>query len=72
MKAGKKAPYLSFTLQNTLIANYAVGKTVFDESFTLTYSKLTYVTHDANPDVSPHSEVIMKGSTGNPGTRCIR
>ena len=64
----RKIALLSFTLQNTLIANYAVGKTVYDESFTLTFAKMTYDTHDASPDVSRHSEVIMKGSTGNPGT----
>ena len=72
VKPGEKSPYLTYTLQNTRIIDFARGTSSSDERITLKFKKMTSDTHDASPDVSRHSEVIMKGSTGNPGTRCIR
>jgi type VI protein secretion system component Hcp len=72
MKPGKKSPYLTYTLQDTHFSGFFPGNHSSDERVTLDFAKMTYDTHDAAPDVSRHSEVIMKGSSGNPGTRCIR
>ena len=58
--------YLTYTLQNALISFYQPGTT---ESLTLSFTKMTYDTHGAGPDVSRHAEGLMKGWDASPGTR---
>ena len=58
--------YLTYTLQNSLISFYQPGVT---ESLTLSFSKMTFDTHGAGPDVSRHAEGFMKGWHASPDTR---
>jgi type VI secretion system secreted protein Hcp len=67
VKPGETEPNLSFTLQNTEISNFVMASGQSDESFTLAFSKITYNAHEASPDVSRHSKVLMKRSTGKRG-----
>jgi type VI secretion system secreted protein Hcp len=58
--------YLTYTLQNALISGYQPGAT---ESLTLNFTKMTFDTHGAGPDVSRHAEGFVKGWHASPGTR---
>jgi type VI secretion system secreted protein Hcp len=58
-------PYLTYTLQNALIAEYLPGPT---ESLTLNFAKMTFDTHGTGPDVSRHAEGFMKVWNASPGT----
>jgi type VI protein secretion system component Hcp len=62
-------PYLTYTLQNALISGYQPGLT---ESLSLSFTKITFDTHDTGPDVSGHAERFMTGWNASPSTRCIR
>jgi type VI protein secretion system component Hcp len=67
VKPGETVPYVSFSLQNTEISYFGIANGQFEESLTLAFSKISYNTHEASPDVSHHSKVLMKRSTGKRG-----
>jgi type VI secretion system secreted protein Hcp len=67
VKPGETEPYLSFSLQNTEISSFGIASGTSEERLTLAFSKITYNTHEASPDVSRHSKVIMNRSTGKRG-----